>query len=60
MAMRAYRTTATTPAVTSAFTPADVDLASFPTSDGQPMAENFINQIQMIGLQDVLRQLLEA
>jgi len=60
MAMRAYRTTATTPALAAAFAPSDVDLASFPTSDGKPMAENFINQIQMIGLQFALRQLLET
>ncbi len=60
MAMRAYRTAATTPKLASAFAPSDVDLASFPTSDGKPMAENFINQIQMIGLQYALRQLLET
>jgi len=60
MAMRAYRTAATTPELASAFAPADVDLSSFPTSDGKPMAENFINQIQMIGLQYALRQLLES
>jgi len=59
MAMRAYRTAATTPELAAAFAPADVDLSSFPTSDGKPMAENFINQIQMIGLQYALRQLLE-
>jgi len=58
--MRAYRTTATTPELAAAFTPSDVDLSSFPTSDGKPMAENFINQIQMIGLQFAVRQLLEA
>jgi len=58
--MRAYRTAATTPELAAAFAPSDVDLASFPTSDGKPMAENFINQIQMIGLQYALRQLLET
>ena len=57
--MRAYRTATTTPELAAAFAPADVDLSSFPTSDGKPMAENFINQIQMIGLQYALRQLLE-
>jgi len=39
--------------------PPDVDLSTFPTGDGKPMAENFVNQIQMVGLQDALRQLLE-
>jgi len=58
--MRAYRTAATTPDLATAFAPADVDLSSFPTSDGKPMAENFINQIQMIGLQYALRQSLES
>ncbi len=60
MARRAYRTAATTPELASAFTPADVDLSSFPTSDGKPMAENFVNLVQMIGLQYALRQLLET
>ncbi len=61
MAMRAHRTNATTldtPA--TAFSDVEVDLSSFPTGDGKPMAENFVNQIQMIGLQDASRQLLES
>ena len=58
--MRAYRTAATPPKLASAFAPSDVDLSTFPLSDGKPMAENFTNQIQMIGLQLAVRQLLEA
>ena len=61
MAMRAHRTNAITldtPATASS--DVEVDLSSFPTGDGKPMAENFVNQIQMIGLQDASRQLLES
>jgi len=61
MARRAHGTSATTldtPAIASS--DVEVDLSSFPTGDGKPMAENFVNQIQMIGLQDASRQLLES
>ncbi len=36
----------------------DVDLASFPTGDGKPVAENLANLLQMVGLQYGVRGLL--
>ena len=61
MAMRAHRTNAATlDTQATASSDVEVDLSSFPTGDGKPMAENFVNQIQMVGLQDALRQLLES
>ncbi len=36
----------------------DVDLSSFPTGDGKPVAENLANLLQMVGLQYGVRGLL--
>ncbi len=60
MAMRAHRTDGTTPDTPATAAPdtPEVDLASFPTSDGKPVAETYANYIQMTRLQLALRQLL--
>jgi len=60
MVMRAHGTgTTTLDTLASAATDVEVDLSTFPTGDGKPMAENFVNGLQMIGLQHALRRLLE-
>lgn len=59
MAVRARETDVTMPYILLTPGVVDVDLSAFPTGDGKPMAENFVNQVQMIGLQYALRQLLE-
>ena len=46
MAMRAHRTVPTTPDV-SMDVP-KVDLSTFPTGDGKPVAETYANYLQMI------------
>jgi len=38
-------------------TPEDIDFSTFPASDGQPMAETFANQIQMVDLEWALQTL---
>jgi len=58
MAMRAHRTGAATPDA-STEAPA-LDLSSFPTSDGKPVAETYANYLQMTSLQLELRRLLES
>jgi len=60
MAMRAHETDVSTPDILLTPGVVEVDLSTFPTGDGKPMAENFVNGLQMTGLQDALRRLLEA
>jgi len=59
MAVRARETDVIMPYILLTPGVVEVDLSTFPTGDGKPMAENFVNQVQMVGLQDALRQLLE-
>ncbi len=60
MAMRAHETDVSTPDILLTPGVVEVNLSTFPTGDGKPMAENFVNGLQMTGLQDSLRRLLEA
>jgi len=60
MAVRARETNTTTPYILLTPGVVDVDLSTFPTDDGKPMAETFVNQVQMVGLQYAVRRLLEA
>ncbi len=49
MAMRARRTNITAPDIFLVPGVVDVDLSTFPTSDGKPTAENFVNQVVHLG-----------
>ncbi len=64
MAMRAHRTDVTTPGTPTPMSAAardmpDVDLSTFPTGDGKPVAETYANYLQMTHLQLALRRLLQ-
>ncbi|MDQ2828043.1 MAG: Uma2 family endonuclease [Chloroflexota bacterium] len=58
MAMRAHRTDSAT--LDASMDAPEVDLSTFPTSDGKPVAETYANYIQMTILQLALRQLLRS
>jgi len=61
MAMRAHRTDSmASDAPMDAPDAPGVDLSTFPTSDGKPVAETYANYIQMTILQLALRQLLQS
>ncbi len=61
MAMRAHRINPPTPDA-SMDTPdaAEIDLSTFPTGDGKPVAETYANYLQMTYLQFALRRLLQS
>ena len=58
MAMRAHRTDSTPPDVLT--DAPEVDLSTFPTGDGKPVAETYANYLQMTYLQFALRRLLQS